>query len=73
MLALTERQREEMRDNGFTVMPSFFQGPELAAILAGVEASIAAKQRGEEGRLAAAHRPADAHLKTTCRCTRGDH
>eukprot|EP01046_Picozoa_sp_COSAG06_P079816 COSAG06_NODE_27200_length_598_cov_1.130261_1_plen_107_part_01 len=46
MLALSERQREEMRVQGFTVMESFFQGAELEAIVSALEASIEAKQSG---------------------------
>lgn len=46
MLALTERQREEMRVQGYTVMESFFQGAELEAIVSALEASIEAKNRG---------------------------
>eukprot|EP01051_Picozoa_sp_SAG22_P006311 SAG22_NODE_407_length_10957_cov_5.081691_4_plen_453_part_00 len=37
-LAITAEQQRELDTNGFTVMESFFKGPELDALVAGVEA-----------------------------------
>eukprot|EP01052_Picozoa_sp_SAG31_P055961 SAG31_NODE_15748_length_740_cov_1.195008_1_plen_125_part_00 len=45
-MALTDRQREDIRSRGFTVMESFFQGEELQGLVAGLERSIQKKELG---------------------------
>jgi hypothetical protein len=43
--ALSQRQRRELRDDGYVVLESFFQGAELAGIVEGLEASILARSQ----------------------------